>query len=81
MHRKILCLALCALFLALSFAAEAQQPKPFQIGYLSPLDRACETSRAEGIRMALRERSYTAGQQINVSIPQRVLARADSVIK
>src|SRR5688500_349142 len=64
MQRKRACPALCALFLALSFLAEAQQPKPIQIGYLSALDRAGESSRAEGIQTALRELSYAAGQNI-----------------
>jgi putative tryptophan/tyrosine transport system substrate-binding protein len=43
--------------------AEAQQPKKVpQIGYLSSLDPARESARAEAIRLALRELGYIEGQ-------------------
>jgi ABC-type uncharacterized transport system substrate-binding protein len=51
--------------LALGVTAEAQQPKKVpRIGYLSGGDAARESSRAEAIRAALRERGYTEGQNI-----------------
>ena len=56
--------------LAFTFAfggavAEAQQPKKiWRIGYLSGIDRAGESPRSEGIRLALRELGYIEGQNI-----------------
>jgi putative ABC transport system substrate-binding protein len=45
--------------------AEAQQPKKVHpIGYLSNLSPSSESPRAEGIRLALRERNYIEGQNI-----------------
>jgi putative ABC transport system substrate-binding protein len=65
--KKILCLALCALLLALSLPAEAQQPKKVpQIGYLSTSDPASESTRSEPIRRSLRELGYTEGQNIAI---------------
>ena len=51
---------------ALSASAEAQQAKVPRIGYLSPTDAARESTRAEVIRLALRERGYIEGQNIAV---------------
>jgi putative tryptophan/tyrosine transport system substrate-binding protein len=46
---------------------EAQQPKKVpRIGYLSLLDPASESSRAEAIRLALREPGYVEGQNIAI---------------
>src|SRR5438874_6407315 len=65
MNKKTLVLALAATLLALSFPAEAQQPtKVFRIGYLVPSDPASESTRSEGIRLALRELGYIEGQNI-----------------
>ena len=51
--------------LALGVTAEAQQPKKVhRIGYLSAFDPATESTRAEAIRLALRERGYIEGQNI-----------------
>jgi putative tryptophan/tyrosine transport system substrate-binding protein len=51
--------------LALCVSAEAQQPKKVpRIGYLSGFDRATESTRSEGIRLALRELGYIEGQNI-----------------
>ena len=67
MHKKITRLALCALLLALPFPAQAQQPKKIpRIGYLSVGDPASDSTRAEGIRLALRERGYIEGQNIAI---------------
>jgi ABC-type uncharacterized transport system substrate-binding protein len=67
MKKKITVLALCALLLALCASAEAQQPKKvFRIGYLSPVDAATDSPRAEGIRLALRDLGYIEGQNIAI---------------
>jgi putative ABC transport system substrate-binding protein len=53
------------MLLAVPFSARAQQPKKVpRIGYLSVFDPAFESTRAEGIRLALRERGYMEGQNI-----------------
>jgi len=55
------------MLLALPFPARAQQPKKVaRIGYLSSVDAARESARAEGIRLALRERGYVEGQNIAI---------------
>ena len=57
----------CVLLLAHSFPAQAQQPKKVpRIGYLSATDPASESTRSEGIRLALRERGYIEGQNIAI---------------
>jgi putative tryptophan/tyrosine transport system substrate-binding protein len=50
--------------LVLGVIAEAQQQKIPRIGYLSSTDAARESTRAEAIRLALRERGYIEGQNI-----------------
>ena len=53
--------------LAVAVTAEAQQPKKVpRIGYLSPVDPASDSARAEGIRLALRELGYIEGQNIAI---------------
>jgi putative ABC transport system substrate-binding protein len=67
MKKKITVLALCAMLFALSLPATAQQPKKIpRIGYLSSLDPARESSRAQAIRLALRELGYMEGQNIAI---------------
>ena len=52
-------------FVICGVAAEAQQPKKVpRIGYLSSGDAASESTRAEAIRLGLRERGYIEGQNI-----------------
>jgi putative ABC transport system substrate-binding protein len=52
---------------ALSSVADAQQPKKVhRIGYLSALHPARESTRAEAIRLALRERGHIEGQNIAI---------------
>src|SRR5262245_45168410 len=47
--------------------AQAQQPKKIpRIGYLSAADAATESTRSEGIRLALRELGYIEGQNIAI---------------
>jgi ABC-type uncharacterized transport system substrate-binding protein len=53
------------MLLALAVIAAAQQPKKVpRIGYLSALNPATDSARAEAIRLALRERGYLEGQNI-----------------
>jgi putative ABC transport system substrate-binding protein len=46
--------------------AQQQQKKVYRIGYLSALDPARESNRAEAIRLALRELGYIEGQNIAI---------------
>jgi putative ABC transport system substrate-binding protein len=63
--RTILCLSLTIAMWVVGAAVEAQQPKKvFRIGYLSTGNPAFESTRAEGIRLALRELGYVEGQNI-----------------
>ena len=65
MHKKITRRAFCSMLVALPFPARAQQPKKVpRIGYLSARDPARESTRAEAIRLALRELGYIEGQNI-----------------
>ncbi|MSP40797.1 MAG: ABC transporter substrate-binding protein [Deltaproteobacteria bacterium] len=65
MRKKITRRVFCSMLLALPFSAHAQQPKKVsRIGYLAPVDAASDAARAEGIRLALRERGYIEGQNI-----------------
>ncbi|HEY2987163.1 MAG TPA: ABC transporter substrate-binding protein [Candidatus Binatia bacterium] len=67
MNRKIFYVAFVAALVMLSFPVEAQQPKKvFRIGYLSITDAATDSPRAEGLRLALRERGYIEGQNIAI---------------
>ena len=64
MNRKLFWL-LAVLLLASMNLAEAQQTKKVpRIGYLSPLEPASESSRSEGVRLALRELGYIEGKNI-----------------
>jgi len=59
--------SLLTVFLLTVFSVEAQQPKKIpRIGYLGASDRASESTRAEAIRLALRERGYIEGQSIAI---------------
>jgi len=65
MNRRTAIRRLATFFLTTASLAEAQQPKKvFRIGYLSSVDSVNESARAEGIRLALRERGYIEGQNI-----------------
>jgi putative tryptophan/tyrosine transport system substrate-binding protein len=56
---------IAVVLLALGGIAEAQQPKKVpRLGYLSPGDAASDSSRAEAIRLVLRELGYIEGQNI-----------------
>jgi len=59
------CIAVAVMLLAVAGIVEAQQSKKVpRIGYLSTTDPNTESSRAEGIRLALRERGYVEGRNI-----------------
>jgi putative tryptophan/tyrosine transport system substrate-binding protein len=67
MGKRIFHFALSAMLLALCCSAEAQQAKKVsRLGYLSPVDAATDSPRAEGIRLALRELGYIEGQNIAI---------------
>jgi putative ABC transport system substrate-binding protein len=67
MKKKITRRTFCSMLLALPVAARAQQTKKvWRIGYLSSGDPASDSARAEGIRLALRERGYIEGQNIAI---------------
>jgi ABC-type uncharacterized transport system substrate-binding protein len=57
---------LATFFLTTLSNAEAQPAKIYRIGYLSNTDPATDYARAEGIRLALRERGYIEGQNIAI---------------
>jgi putative tryptophan/tyrosine transport system substrate-binding protein len=60
-------LALCAMLLALSSSADAQQPKKIpRIGFLSAGSTNSMSGRVEAFRRGLREQGYTEGQNILV---------------
>src|SRR5262245_38862720 len=65
MNHKVILFLIAASALICSNLAAAQQPtKVPRIGYLSAADAVTESTRAEGIRLALRERGYIEGQNI-----------------
>ena len=67
MIKQILFCPLLTVFLFTVFSVEAQQPKKIpRIGYLSGIDAATETARAEAIRLALHELGYIVGQNIAI---------------
>jgi hypothetical protein len=67
MNQRILALALCAMLFALCASVHAQPPKKVsRIGYLLDGDPTSESARFEGIRLALRERGYTEGENIAI---------------
>jgi putative ABC transport system substrate-binding protein len=67
MRKKITALALCALLLALSFPAEAQQAKKvFRIGFLYPNSPSFYSARIDAFREGLRDLGYIEGQNITI---------------
>jgi putative ABC transport system substrate-binding protein len=63
----VLSILFVVLLPAVAIIAEAQQPKKvFRIGYLSANEPATDSTRAEAIRLALRERGYIQGQNIAI---------------
>ncbi len=73
MSKKVICLALCAMLLALSFPAQAQQAGKIPlIGYLSHRDRP-PFAVDETFRQAMRDLGWIEGQ--NIVIEYRWAAR------
>jgi ABC-type uncharacterized transport system substrate-binding protein len=67
MRKNVLRLTLCAMLLALSYSASAQQRKKIpRLGYLSARDPASDAARAEAIRLGLRQLRYIEGQNIAI---------------
>jgi putative tryptophan/tyrosine transport system substrate-binding protein len=67
MNRRTAIRRLATFFLTTASLAHAQQPKKVpRIGYLAAVDPATDSARAEGIRLALRERGYIEGQNIAI---------------
>src|SRR5215510_9408205 len=60
----VICLLLTVLLFTISPAAAQQPKKIFRIGYLSNSDPATESTRADAIRLALRELGYIEGKNI-----------------
>jgi len=66
MNKKIVWLFTLLLLGAGTFAEAQQSKKVPRIGYLSTGDAATESSRAEAIRLALRDLGYIEGQNIAI---------------
>jgi len=65
MKKRMIQLAVGTLLIVCGASVQAQQPKKVpRIGYLSSTDRANESTRAEAIRLALRELGHIEGQNI-----------------
>src|SRR5262245_16826049 len=63
--KKIFCLPLCALLLALHVSADAQQPKKVpRIGFLIASLPSATSARIEAFRQGLRELGYVEGKNI-----------------
>lgn len=67
MKKKVFCLALCALLLALSFAADAQQPKKVaRICHLGATSASNTLINVKPFRERLREIGYVEGQNLTI---------------
>ncbi len=67
MNRRTAIRQLATFFLTSASLAHAQQPKKVPLlGYLSTGNSTSESTRAEGIRLAVRERGYIEGQNIAI---------------
>ena len=65
MNRKIIICLVTGCLMCIALFVDAQQPKKIpRIGYLSGVDAARESARAELFRLALRELGYIEGQNI-----------------
>ncbi|MBM2806458.1 MAG: transporter substrate-binding protein [Deltaproteobacteria bacterium] len=77
---------IAALLLTVAVVADAQQPKKVPLlGYLSNSDPATDSTRSEGIRLALRERGHIEGQNIATEYRYKVdiilAASGDALIR
>jgi putative tryptophan/tyrosine transport system substrate-binding protein len=67
MKKAAVPILVAVILLTVAVVTEAQQPtKVPRIGYLSGVDAATDSSRAEGIRLALRDLGYIEGQNIAI---------------
>jgi ABC-type uncharacterized transport system substrate-binding protein len=67
MKKNVFCLALAAMFVALCFSAEAQQPKKVpRIGAFVPASASAAPELVEALRQGLRERGYVEEQNITL---------------
>jgi putative tryptophan/tyrosine transport system substrate-binding protein len=64
--KQIFVILLIVAVVGVGAMAQAQPKKVSRIGYLSAVEPASESARAEAIRLALRERGYTEGQNIAI---------------
>jgi putative ABC transport system substrate-binding protein len=66
MMRRNLAISIFSLltFLLLTVVGAQEPKKPYRLGYLSAFDAATESSRAEGVRLALLRLGYIEGQNI-----------------
>jgi putative ABC transport system substrate-binding protein len=69
MSKKVLCLTLYALLLALCVPADAQQPTKIpRIGYLTTPPLSANAARIEAFRQGLRELGYVEGKNIVIEL-------------
>jgi putative tryptophan/tyrosine transport system substrate-binding protein len=67
MKKAAVPILVAVILLTVAVVTEAQQPKKVpRLGYLSSFEPAAESARAEGIRLALRERGHIEGQNITI---------------
>jgi len=65
MNKKLVIWLLATVLLTTAPLADAQQPKKVpRIGFVRAADAATDSTSAEAIRLALRERGYIEGQNI-----------------
>ena len=64
--KSALCVALCALLLALCFSADAQQPKVYRVGVLVPGEAWYDF--IDGLRVGLKQLGFEEGKQFNLSV-------------
>lgn len=71
-EEKITVLILCAMLLALSFPAWAQEPKKIpRIGFLGASSPSAISARLDAFRQGLRELGYVEGKTLSLSIDMR----------
>jgi putative ABC transport system substrate-binding protein len=67
MKKAAVPILVAVILLTVAVVTEAQQPtKVPRVGYLSGVDAATDSFRAEGIRLALRDLGYIEGQNIAI---------------
>ena len=66
MSKKTICLAVSALLFVLCFSAEAQQPKVYRVGVITPGGAWYET--IDGLRVGLRQLGLEEGKQFILAI-------------